>query len=36
MHLHEKPKGRVGKIVSAGQPCKIGESNFNRNGEYNF
>jgi hypothetical protein len=35
MHLHEKPKGRVGKIVLAGQPCKIGESNFG-NGESNF
>jgi hypothetical protein len=36
MHLHENAKGRVGKIVTAGQPCKIGESNFNGNGECNF
>ena len=27
MHLHENPKGVGSKIVRAGQPCKIGESN---------
>jgi hypothetical protein len=27
MHSHGNPKGRDGKILLAGQLCKIGESN---------
>ena len=34
MHLHGKPKGWVGKIVPAGQPCKIGESNCGRREQF--
>jgi hypothetical protein len=36
MHLHGKPKGWVGKIVLAGQLCKIGECNLNKPDECNF
>jgi hypothetical protein len=36
MHLHGKPKGWVGKIIAAGQPCKIGECNLNKPDECNF
>ena len=36
MHLHENAKGRVGKIVTAGQLCKIGECNLNKPDECNF
>jgi hypothetical protein len=30
MHLHENPKGLGRKIVTAEQPCKIGESNLGK------